>query len=163
MRNFHFITFLLGCVLSVLISSCDGSKVYDTMLDLDSNAWNENQALEYKFTIEDTASFYTIYYTFRYDDKYPFYNLYIHRTLEDSSGKFISKKLQGMDLFNSTTGVPFGGGIGTSKDYMVLSEENYKFPYSGNYTVKLSQYMRQESLLGISAVGFRIEKINSQP
>ncbi len=82
--------------------------------------------------------------------------------MEDSSGKFLNKKLQGMDLFKPITGIPFGSGMGSKKDYLIISEDNYKFPYAGKYTFKLKQYMRQENIPGISAVGFRIEKIASK-
>lgn len=140
------------------LSSCNRSKVYDTMQDIDSISWNEKKELSYAIVIDDASIPYTLYYSVRYDNNYPFYNLYINRILEDSAGKFLSKKLQGMDLFKASTGVPLGDGMGSKKDYLILSEDNYKFPYPGKYTVKLSQYMRQENIQGISAVGFRIDK-----
>ncbi len=151
---FVFICFLL----SFGLLSCDGSKVFDSMQDLDSNAWNENQEMVYHVTIPDASDSYKLFYTIRYDNNYPYYNLYINRVLEDSSGKFLNKKLQGMDLFKSITGIPFGSGMGSKKDYLIISEDNYKFPYAGRYTFKLKQYMRQQNVQGISAVGFRVEK-----
>ncbi len=151
----------LSCILLGGLISCDTSKVYDSMQDLDSNSWNEKQELVFPLTIEDTAITYKLYYTVRYDNDFPFYNLYINRIMEDSSGKFLNKKLQGMDLFKSNTGVPLGAGMGSKKDFLILSEDNYKFPYAGKYTIKLKQYMRQENVQGISAVGFRVEKVAS--
>ncbi len=132
------------------------------MQDLDSNAWNENQELAFEVSIPDASVPYKLYYTVRYDNDYPFYNLYINRTLSDSSGKFLNKKLQGMDLFKSSTGIPMGSGMGSKKDYLIISEDKYIFPYAGKYTVKLKHYMRQENLPGISAVGFRIDKITKE-
>jgi gliding motility-associated lipoprotein GldH len=155
-RNLFFV--FTYCIIALGLFSCDGSKVFDSMQDLDSNAWNENREMVYKVTIPDASESYKLFYTIRYDNNYPYYNLYINRVMEDSSGKFLNKKLQGMDLFKPVTGVPFGSGMGAKKDYLILSEDNYKFPYAGNYTFKLKQYMRQENVQGISAVGFRIEK-----
>jgi len=132
------------------------------MYDLDSSSWNEKKELIYPVVIKDASIPYKLFYTIRYDKNYPYYNLYLNRILEDSSGKFMNKKLQGMDLFKSNTGVPFGSGMGSEKDYLILSEDNFKFPYPGNYTFKLKQYMRQENIQGISAVGFRIEKITKE-
>ena len=146
-------------LLCVGLLSCDSSKVYDTMQDMDSTAWNDKKELIFPITIKDASVAYRIYYTVRYDTNYPFYNLYINRALEDSAGKPLSKRLQGMDLFKADTGMPLGSGMGSKKDYLILSEDNYKFPYAGKYTVKLKQYMRQESIQGINAVGLRIDKV----
>jgi gliding motility-associated lipoprotein GldH len=158
MLNKNILFILLAVCLTCMLASCNDSKVYDNMQDLDSNAWNEQQELQYEVTIPDASVPYTLYYSIRYDNTYPFHNLYITRVLVDSSGKFLHKKLQGMDLFRSDTGVPYGSGMGSKKDYLILSEDNYKFPYAGKYTFKLRQYMRQENIPGISAVGFRIDK-----
>lgn len=159
--RYRELIFILSFIFSFALYSCDTAKVYDTVQDLDSNAWNEDAELLFDFSIEDTSARYTLYYSVRYDNSYPYYNLYINRQLEDSSGRFINKKVQGMDLFKANTGVPFGGGMGSKKDYLIIAEENYKFPYKGKYKVKLKQYMRQENLVGISAVGFRVEKITN--
>ena len=160
-RKIIFFIFI-SSVLSVGLFSCDSSKVYDKVQDLDSTIWSDKQELVYPLEIKDASLTYKIYYSVRYDNNYPFYNLYINREMEDSSGKVLNKKLQGMNLFNSNTGVPLGSGMGTKKDYLILSEGSYKFPYAGKYTVKLKQYMRQESVQGISAIGFRIDKVESE-
>jgi gliding motility-associated lipoprotein GldH len=140
------------------MASCNDTTVYDRMQDLDSNAWSEKQELTFDVLVKDATIPYNLYYSVRYDNTYPFYNLYITRILEDSSGKFMEKKLQNMNLFTSDTGIPLGSGMGSKRDYLILSEENYKFPYAGKYTFTLKQYMRQENIQGISAVGFRIDK-----
>jgi len=155
------LAFVFGCLLiTTVLSSCDSKRVYDTMKDLDSSAWNERKELAFEVNIPDASVPYTLYYSLRYDNTYPYYNLYINRLLEDSTGKMLNKKLQAMDLFKNDTGMPMGKGMGAKKDYLIISETNYKFPYAGKYTFKLKQYMRQENLPGISAVGFRIEKQN---
>ncbi len=159
----RIILYVVLCfALSGGLLSCTTTTVYDTMQDLDSNAWNDKQELTFPVTIEDASLSYKLYYTVRYDAAYPYYNLYISRAIEDSSGKFLNKKLQGMDLFKSSTGVPLGSGMGSKKDFIILSEGNYKFPYAGKYTIRLKHYMRQENVSGISAVGFKIEKISGQ-
>ncbi len=162
MLNKNIFVPLLILLLTGLLFSCDNSKVYDSMTDLDSNAWNENQELAFQVDIPDATVPYTLYYSVRYDNNYPYYNLYVNRILEDSSGKFLNKRLQGMDLFKSSTGIPMGNGMGSKKDYLIISEDNYKFPYAGKYTFKLKQYMRQPNISGISAVGFRIDKMKTK-
>jgi gliding motility-associated lipoprotein GldH len=162
MRNKIIFFGFVSVLISAGLFSCDTSKVYDSMQDLDSNFWNEKQEIVFPVTIQDASVPYKLYYEVRYDNNYPYYNLYINRVMEDSSGKFLNKKLQGMDLFKSKTGIPLGAGMGSKKDYLILSEDNYKFPYSGKYTIRLKQYMRQENIPGISAVGFRVDKMTSE-
>ncbi len=144
--------------IAFLLYSCGSNKVYDTMVDLEDNEWPENKELSYTVDITDIASPYTIYYTARYNNDYPYYNLYITRFICDSAGKMLTKKLQNMDLFDSKTGMPYGGGIGSWKDFTILSEQKYKFPYKGKYIIKARQYMRQDTLKGIAAFGYKIEK-----
>lgn len=158
MLNKNSFAALLLLFIAAILSSCDNSKVYDTMQDLDSSAWNEHKELKFDVSIADASVPYTLYYMVRYDNDYPYYNLYINRTMEDSSGKVLHKKLQGMDLFKPSTGVPMGSGMGSKKDYLILAEDNYKFPKAGVYTFTLKQYMRQENIPGISAVGFRVDR-----
>lgn len=155
-------TVLFIAIISLGLLSCNTSTVYDSMQDLDSNAWNEKKELVFPVTIADASLSYNLFYTVRYDAAYPYYNLYLNRTMEDSTGKFMNKKLQGMDLFKSSTGVPFGKGMGSKKDFVILSEDNFKFPYAGKYTIRLKHYMRQENVLGISAVGFKVEKVSGE-
>ncbi len=152
-----FLTILTGAYICLLVS-CSGSKIYDNMQDMDSSVWNENKELLFQVSIPDTSTRYTLYYTIRYDNNYPFYNLYLNRELTDSTGKSLQKELQNMDLFNANTGIPYGDGMGSKKDFLILSKDNYKFPYPGQYTFKLRQYMRQENLPGIYAVGMRIDR-----
>jgi gliding motility-associated lipoprotein GldH len=163
MNSTKFFAILLGGLMAVSLISCDKTRVYDKMQDLDSSVWNDKQVLEFPIEIKNAELPYVISYTIRYDNEYPYYNLYINRELLDSAGVLLNKKMQGMDLFRATTGVPYGDGMGAKKDYQIISEQNVRFPYPGKYTIKLHQYMRIERLPGLSAVGVRIDLQEVQP
>ena len=62
-------------------------------------------------------------------------------------------------LFDPKTGKPLGqSGIGDVFDHQFKLQENYKFDNIGEHTIQLQQYMRKDTLMGIYAVGIRIEK-----
>jgi gliding motility-associated lipoprotein GldH len=143
----------------IFLVSCSDNRVYDTMSDISESQWTDKQDLTYNIDIKDTSARYSLYYLVRYNNDNPYYNLYVTRYLHDSSDKFISKKLQGMDLFDPKNGMPYGSGLGTYKDYEILSEDKIKFPYAGNYKIKIKQYMRQDTIIGIKSFGVKIETL----
>ena len=149
---------IIAVCITILFSSCQEGRVYDTTVDIEESKWNEQQVLTYTFTIENPADLYDLYYAVRYTNDYPFYNLYVTHILCDSTGKEIDRKLKGMDIFWSKTGEPRGSGFAGTYDFDVLAFPKFKFPYKGRYSVKIMQYMRKNPLEGVSAFGLRIDQ-----
>lgn len=147
-------------ILLVFLTSCDPLRVFEASSDIGEDGWRETQILEYKFEVPDAEQNYNIFYTVRYSNSYPNYNLYVKNYILDSSGQKILEKLQGMDLFKPTTGAPFGSGFGGNLDHTILGIPDFKFPKKGPYTIRIKQYMRQDPLKGILAFGIRLEKSN---
>ena len=150
--------YLLVVVLS--FASCDTTRVFESTIDISEDGWRETQVLEYKIDIKDINQSFNLFYTVRYSSDYPNYNLYVKNLIADSAGKKIIDKLQGMDLFKPTSGVPYGNGFGGNLDYKILGIKNFAFPHKGLYVVKVKQYMRQDPLKGVHAFGIRLEKYN---
>jgi gliding motility-associated lipoprotein GldH len=154
MRQLHLLMFLL----TFLCTSCDQQRVYEANVDIGEEGWRETQIIEFNLDIKDASLLYNIFYNVRYTNNYQNYNLYVKNYISDTSGKEISQKLQGMDLFRPTTGIPFGSGLGGNYDYKILGLQAYKFPHPGQFTFRIKQYMRQDPLKGITAFGIRLEK-----
>ncbi|MCS6823823.1 MAG: gliding motility lipoprotein GldH [Cytophagaceae bacterium] len=154
-ENYVFNTIFIICFL--WLSSCSDNRLYDQCIDIDKTGWPEEKELAYTFSVPDTAESYVLYYTLRYTNDYAYYNLYVKRYMYDSTGKLLSEKLQGMDIFDPKTGAPYGSGMSKTYDYTVLSEPDFKFPHAGKYTIKIKQFMRQSVLTGIKAFGIRLE------
>jgi gliding motility-associated lipoprotein GldH len=142
----------------VVLGSCDKSRIYEQNIDLPDTKWEENKELSFDFEVPDHRQMYNVLYNVRYSMDYPFYNLYVKYYLLDSTGKELNQKLQGMDLLDPKTGRPFGKGVGGVYDYRILALPNHIFPYSGKYTMKVKQYMRQNPLPHIYSFGLRVEK-----
>ena len=149
---------LLLPILAIILLACDPSRVYEDNTDLAGQLWTQDQVVAFRFQIQDPNSSYNIYSNIRNAIDYPYYNLYYQYTLQDSSGKVLTKKLQNIDLFDPKTGEPYGSGLGDLFDHQQLILEDYEFDLSGEYIVSFQQYMRRDTLPLILSVGARVER-----
>jgi gliding motility-associated lipoprotein GldH len=70
----------------------------------------------------------------------------------------LSKELVSVYLFDQKTGKPFGNsGIGDIYDHQFFLMKNYSFRKAGLYSMGLQQFMRQDTISGILAIGLRVE------
>lgn len=149
------ISFLLG----VIFFSCDSDRVYEQNKTLKERYWRVDDPMVFDFTIKDSSQPYTIFYNVRNSLEYPYARLFVQYTLTDSVGTQIDKKLNAQFLFDQKTGKPFGqSGIGDVFDHQFMIIEKYVFKQPGKYQLKIEQYNRQDTLRGILAIGFRVEK-----
>lgn len=148
----------LFSIVALLFSCSEKGKIVHDYKEVEDEEWLSSNKLLFPVEIEDNKSTYTLQYLARYTKDYPYYNLYIKRTVLDSAGKPLSTKLQGMYLFDEKSGKPKGSGWGNKYDHTILSDSNMTFPYKGKYTIQLQQYMRQDTIPGISDVGISVLK-----
>lgn len=143
---------------------CTPRDDFRSIHDLKGSEWPIDSLHSYTFTITDTNKSYDFYYLIRNATAYPFYNLYIKRSLADSTGKTLSVSMEELLLFNAKTGKPYGDGLGDIFDhkFKIKSLSNYRFPKPGVYTFSMEQYMRQDPLLGIMSVGVSVEPVYSK-
>jgi gliding motility-associated lipoprotein GldH len=140
--------------------SCDKKTIFNEDNDLKDGKWFIKNELAFKVDIIDATQPYNIYYKVRNSLIYPFYNLYITRTIFDEKGKKLSEKLDEIILADEKTGEPKGGeGLGDIYDHKVLMLKTYKFPANGKYTFKIKQSMRQNPLSEVISVGLLVEKL----
>lgn len=150
--------YFLPLFCSLLFFSCGSDSVFEEINTFEEDEWTRKDTAIFNFTIKDTAQTYNIYYDIRYDNEYPFYNLYVKQSLLDSAGNPLLKEQQEMILFDRKTGQPLGSGFGNIYDHRVLSRRNFTFPYAGDYTFSIEQYMRKDTLPGVSAIGIAIKQ-----
>ncbi len=149
--------------LVVVLFACDSDRLYEQNINLKERYWRADDAMVFDFTIEDTSQPYNIYYNVRNSLEYPYARLFIQYTLADSLGTQIDKKLNAQFLFDQKTGKPFGqSGIGDVFDHQFLIIGKQVFKHPGKYQLKIEQYNRQDTLRGILAVGFRLEKSSTE-
>ncbi len=148
--------YTLGLLL--LFACSEPGQLVQDYQSIEDEIWTSKQKLSFPVEIEDNQKSHSLFYLVRYNKDYPYYNFYVKRYLLDSTGKEISSTLQGMYLFDEKTGDPKGSGWGNTYDYSILADSNYIFPYQGKYTIEIEQYMRKDTVQGISDFGLSISK-----
>ncbi len=144
--------------LLFLFSCSEPGKIVQDYQSIDHEIWSDKQRLSFPFEIVNNKKAHNLFYMVRYNKDYPYYNLYVKRFLLDSTGKEISSTLQGMYLFDEKTGHPKGSGWGNDYDYSILSDSNFRFPYNGKYTIAIQQYMRKDTIEGVSDFGISVSE-----
>ena len=149
---------VFGLGLAVLLAACDPNQVYEKNVDFDNHTWSVQQKPTFTFAIADTTQRYDVYFNIRNASAYGYYNLYLKHTLTDPADKPVSQLLHQMLLMDPQTGEPRGQGTGDIYDHQFLALPNQKFHQIGSYKIVLEQYMRQDQLPSLMAVGVRVAK-----
>lgn len=150
---------------ALALSACDPSRVYEENTDLkspsgDAYVWDVQQRPSFTFDIADTTARYDLYFNVRNAADYGFYNLYLKHTLSGPDGRPVGPPLlHQMVLMDPKTGEPLGAGAGDIFDHQFLALPRQRFAKPGAYKLTLEQYMRQNQLPGIMAIGVRVAKV----
>jgi gliding motility-associated lipoprotein GldH len=135
--------------------------VYEQNVEFSDRTWKVNDSVQLEFDIPDTTQRYNLYMDVRNSIDYPYARLFTNYQLIDPATATVSKKMLAEFLFDQKTGEPFGQtAIGDVYDHQFIFLSNYSFPKPGKFKVSFQQFMRQDTLKGILAVGLRVEKVN---
>jgi gliding motility-associated lipoprotein GldH len=163
LRSFSFLSRAVLLLALPALAGCDQNRVYEDNIDLKANGepylWSVQTKPAFEFKIEDPAQLYNVYLNVRNASMYGYYNLYIKASLTGPKGPVGPPKLHQMILMDPKTGEPRGNGTGDIYDHQFLAMPRQRFPQAGTYRMVLEQYMRQDVLPGIMAVGVRVEKV----
>jgi gliding motility-associated lipoprotein GldH len=148
-------------LLALFIAGCDDTRVYEVNHDFETRAWPVTEKPEFEFDISNTVEKYSLYCNIRNSVAFPYSRLFFKYELKDSTGKLLEGKMIPGFLFDQHTGKPQGSsGLGDIYDQRFSIISNYQFPAPGKYKVSFEQFMRQDTLEGILAVGLRVERGN---
>ncbi len=154
---------LIFLIFSIFIAfGCNRTRIFENNVKFSNRIWNKDSAAVFDFEITDINTDYKFYFNLRNTILYPYQNIYLSYSLEDTLGNVYDSDLTNINLFNSKTGKPYGSGMGDIFDHQYLVIENYQFNNPGLYQFRIKQYMRMDSLPEIMSVGLRVERSISQ-
>lgn len=141
-------------VLLTAAFSCSGDRVYEEFHSFNTNSWNEKDTVAFDLKdLKEKGGKKLI--GVRYNEEYPFSNCYIRVISKDSTGNILDNKLINVPLFDSKSGQPKGGGFGNT--FTLYDTLPFELAEQTS-ELEFLQYMRQEDLPGLEAVGLKILK-----
>ncbi len=152
----------LLAIIGLLFCSCDKQRVFDNYHEL-GGIWKKDSIVTFALPTIDTTKSYNVFVNLRANNKYPYNNIYLIVTTENSKGKTTVDTLEYM--MADPDGNLLGNGFSDIKESKLVFKQNQKFG-SGDYKVHIQQANRQtgkivgiENLEGITEVGLRIENL----
>jgi len=145
-------------VITAMITGCDSNRVFEKNVEFKDRTWKIAAPANFEFQIADATKKYNLLMDVRNSIEYPYARLFVNYDLKSDSAS-LSKKLISVYLFDQKTGKPFGtSGIGDIYDHQFSILDNYSFKKTGTYQMNFQQFMRQDTIPGILAVGLRVEE-----
>lgn len=142
----------LFILLILVVSACTDGRIYENFHALPNQNWGVQDSLVFDFQeieLVDSPNLIAV----KFNEEYSFSNCYMRVISKDSMGMILENKLVNMILFDPKSGEPLGEGFGNS--YTRYDTLPFIFDQKTK-SVTLLQYMRQDQLPGVEAVGIKI-------
>lgn len=155
MKNRYLFLIILTCFL---LGGCIRINLYEKQVSIPSQKWSYNFTPEFNFEIKDTTSRFLMYVIIRHREMYKYNNLWL---LVGSKAPGDTMKYQRLNLQLATADNWEGKGMDDIYEVRkLISPGQISFRKPGDYTISLSQIMRENPLPYIMNVGIRIEKVH---
>jgi len=159
-RNSALVLALVFCFIS-----CDNHRVFDAYTSV-PNKWHKDSIVNFKINPPDTINPYNLFVNLRNTNAYKYNNLFLIVEMTFPHGKTIKDTLE--YRMAEPSGELLGTGITDVKENKLWYKESVIFNEAGAYEVAIQHAMRERGkvngvtyLEGITDVGFRVEKPNS--
>ena len=144
-------------LIAITALSCDSNRIYEHNTEIENALWPKTKQVEFAFDIEDTEQLYNLTINIRNKNAYPYSNIYLLVEMTSPDEKYFTDTLE-FSLADKT-GRWKGSGIGNVWLNQFPLVKGVKMLVPGTYTVKIGHGMRDDSLVAISDVGIRLEKL----
>ena len=157
--RFNNIELLALILFSFSLSNCSDGTIYNSYKDLNEGYWSVDELLSFEFTIKDTSQNYQLDYYVRNSMEYDYYNLYVAYSLENEQGDTLRSSMHQSNLVDPVSGKPFGSSAGDYYDHQIPLFNEFHFSDTGTYKFSIKQYMREDAVKGIYAMGLRVSPL----
>ena len=140
----------------IFLNSCGDLPISSSSIEIDHNGWNSIDNASFDWDVINLDLRYDAFIDIRHNSDYPYSNLYLFLDFTFPNGNQRRDTLA--CVLADERGRWFGSGIGDIIDHRVSFQENFEFPINGKYRLKVAHGMRQDPLVGITDLGFRLEK-----
>jgi gliding motility-associated lipoprotein GldH len=155
LRNLSKFGFIVALLFLV---SCDTPKVYDEYQTINSDGWLTTESVDFEIEMDAVeGSGFNYLIGLRNNNDYLYSNIFFFVDVENPAGAHQQDTLQ--YLLAQPNGKWIGAGVGAIKHNLFKFKQDQSME-AGIYKIKLSHGMRDEVLVGIEDIGFRIERSN---
>lgn len=159
MRKIGFQILFVGLSL-MLISACDKNQVFEAYKKIPQSGWHKDSLMVFNVPITDTLHNNNLFINIRNNINYKYSNLWLFVEIDQPGGIAVTDTFE--LLLASPSGKWLGEGFGGIKTRQVIFRSGVYFPVPGDYKINIKQGMREETLEGITDIGFRVEQISSK-
>ena len=160
MTTSHSLRFIVAISILFIFSSCQPDLFFEENKTLGEEGWTYDNKLDYTIAIDDTLQLYNIYLNINHSTEYAYQNIYLMIHTKYPSGKIVSEQLP-ID-FADKTGQWHGKCNKENCQLGVNLQKDAFFNTPGSYTITIEQYMRIDSLPGISDITLMLEDTGKQ-
>lgn len=146
---------LLGIFLFFALLSCDKNLIYEHFQKVDEQAWNYKDVLQFSISVQKKESV-LFSVALRNTSDFQNANIWLFLSIESPSGKVQQ------DTLNCLLANDYGYWLGSGFSGLYLTEHSLDklidFDEQGDWNVRVTHGMREDSIQGISEVGLLIRK-----
>lgn len=135
-----------------LIISCELKSGYEFSYSFRENGWPAKKIVIFNTDTLIESGNYHLKLTVRYDQKYPFYNLFIKGNIFGQTDSFSLEKPLELILFDPVTGKSLSETNKSIGEKSILLFPELSLEKGEIYQIKMEQLMRQDSLSGILSI-----------
>jgi gliding motility-associated lipoprotein GldH len=148
-------------LLSLLFVACKKDYFFEQKkTTAQPEFWAYKDSIRFDFDLIDTSVTYNLIVDVDHADKFAFENLYVKIHTIFPSGKRLGK-LKSLQLMTPTGGW-LGQKSGETVQANLVLQDHTIFKEPGHYSIVFEQFMRRDSLPGITAIGLSVEKTNEK-
>jgi gliding motility-associated lipoprotein GldH len=162
-------SFWLVLFICAFVCSCDSNRVFDEYKSV-PNQWHKDSIISFNVIPPDSTNNYNLFVNLRNTNDYKYNNLFLIVEMDYPNGKILKDTLE--YKMADPDGKLLGTGFTDVKENKLWYkgfERPFMFNESGEYKIKIQHAMRQngqvngiENLVGITDIGFRIEKLETK-
>lgn len=144
-----------------MLVACDSSRVYEENIDFTQQEWNSTDTLDFVFHINELTAKNAII-NFRHQTDFNWRNVWLEYAIKYPNDSIFSSPI------NIQLSQPNGQWFGDCSSgkcmvqFPLPNYQNYTFPDTGTYHLRLVQLMREDPLLYSMSAGLRIENYSPE-
>lgn len=141
-------------ILFTFCSACGPTVIYEQIKVLPADGWTYADSARFEFTVPDPEQAYDLVLSLKHSDNFAAQNFYVKLHTGFPSGKRTSEQLS-LQLAGDF-GAWLGNCSGDACEQEITILRNAKFADTGEYSLTVEQFSREEPLSGIGSIGLTV-------